>query len=291
MAKRNWIWSLLLLLICHFGAMAQNVKLDGYFMQDSTKVGEDLAYILTAKYPETLNILFPDSLNNFHPFEYNRREVFPTKTTAGISTDSVVYHLSTFETDSLQTLVMPVYLIQEKDSLTLFAPASDIFFAPTVLQLPDSLKMRANVAYTPVDYPFNYPYWFAGLGIFLALLIIGFLIFGSGIRQQFKIKKLQRQHSKFLNNFDSLTSSNQQAELSAHWKSYVETIDGRPFSKLTTKEIAKVISDQEAVNALKLLDRNIYGAQSAEIEVSQYDHLRQFAIETFEEKLNKIKND
>src|SRR5690242_16983348 len=85
-------------------ANAQDVKVMGGFIADSLKVGEETAFYLSARYRSNLNALFPDSTFGFIPFEYQRKEYFPTQTENGISFDSAVYYLTTFEVDRVQYL-------------------------------------------------------------------------------------------------------------------------------------------------------------------------------------------
>ena len=106
----------LFILNVHF-ATAQTVEPKGVFLQDSTKIGEEVQFALSVKYDRSLDILLPDSLYRFGTFEYNSREYFPTKTDSTFSYDSVVYHLSTFEIDSVQYLQLPVFTIHDQDSL------------------------------------------------------------------------------------------------------------------------------------------------------------------------------
>ncbi|WP_373399603.1 hypothetical protein V8V91_07890 [Algoriphagus halophilus] len=46
---------------------AQEVKIDGYFLQDSAKLGERVGYVLKATYPEQKQLIFPDSLYDYSP--------------------------------------------------------------------------------------------------------------------------------------------------------------------------------------------------------------------------------
>src|SRR5687768_12536023 len=90
-------------------ADAQDIKVSGGFLKDSVQIGEPVAYFLSATYPQSLTVLFPDSTFSFKPFEYNRKRLSPTHTVGGVSHDSVVYYLSTFEVDKIQYLNLPVF--------------------------------------------------------------------------------------------------------------------------------------------------------------------------------------
>ena len=62
----------LLFLILFLGILlqvsAQEVKVEGYFLQDSAKLGERIGYVLKASYPKEKQLIFPDSVYDFSPF-------------------------------------------------------------------------------------------------------------------------------------------------------------------------------------------------------------------------------
>src|SRR5690349_8535923 len=78
---------------------SQEIKVAGGFVKDSVQIGEPVAYYLSASYPQSLTVLFPDSVFSFAPFEYSRKTFYPTVTSHGTSRDSVIYYLTTFEID------------------------------------------------------------------------------------------------------------------------------------------------------------------------------------------------
>src|SRR6476661_4872994 len=77
----NSIFCILLFSAVH----AQEIKVHAKFNGDSVKIGKPLEFYLSARYPENLNILFPDSAFSFAPFEFQKKIYFPTKTENGIS--------------------------------------------------------------------------------------------------------------------------------------------------------------------------------------------------------------
>ena len=94
------------LLLASFGVCpGQEVVVRGGFFLDSLSVGDETGFFLSATYPSNINVIFPDSTFDYHPFEFNRKRYFATQTTNGKSYDSVIYYLSTFEVDRLQQLI------------------------------------------------------------------------------------------------------------------------------------------------------------------------------------------
>src|SRR5690348_12171602 len=77
--------------------LSQTVTVKAGFAADSTRVGENVFFYLTARYPKTQQIVFPDSSFAYSPFELLKKDYFPTRTNDSTSYDSAVYSLRTFE--------------------------------------------------------------------------------------------------------------------------------------------------------------------------------------------------
>src|SRR5437868_12505441 len=107
--------------ILFFTAHAQEIKVRAKFSGDSVKIGKPVEFYLSAHYPEKLNILFPDSTFSFAPFELQKKIYFPTETKNGVSKDSVMYMLATYEVDSIQTLKLPVFVVNAMDCTQVFS--------------------------------------------------------------------------------------------------------------------------------------------------------------------------
>ena len=85
---------------------AQEVKVDGGFVEDSLLIGQDVNFWITATYPVDLEMVFPDSIYNFSPFEFSSKTYFPTRTVDGAAFDSTVYTIQSFEIDLVQYLAL-----------------------------------------------------------------------------------------------------------------------------------------------------------------------------------------
>ena len=164
-------------LLITFFIQAQELVPKGVFLKDTVKIGEQVLYSLSITYPVDADVLFPDSLFNFSPFELNQKDYFFTSSNESISFDSAVYNLSTFEIDSVQFLNLPVFLLNNGDSLVLRSDLDSIVLGHVVLQIPDSLAFIENTIYREISKEFNYPYLIAGLIIFTVLFILVYLIF------------------------------------------------------------------------------------------------------------------
>ena len=288
-------------LLCRLGeAYAQDVVVRGGFFKDSLRVGDQTGFYLTAKYPTNLNILFPDSAFSFAPFEYESKKYFPTETKRGISYDSVIYYLSTFEVEPIQALSLPVYQLNPMDCTVFASPRDTILLSELVKDLPDTLKLsnlplKINVAYEEVPYNFNY--LVAGI-IFSVLLVIAgvtWIVFGNKIRKYYRVKRMQKAHQKFLEIFNQQVDSVKTAFSSvttesalSQWKRYMEQLEARPYTKLTTKETMQMENNELLGRNLHTVDAAIYGHDRSVVE--SLESLRNFADRRFSQKLEEVKH-
>lgn len=293
----TWI----ILLSIHNILPAQELEVKGKFVRDSVKIGEDAAYYLSARYPAELNILFPDSTVSFFPFEYHSKQYFITHTQQGISYDSVVYHLRTFETDTIQTLSLPIYVIHASDCTAVYAAPDSIALKVLINDLPDSislqnLPLKETVAFEPIPTSFNYIILSFGAGVLCIIAGTIWILFGKKIRRHYQLKRLQRNHSRFLEEFNNNISRLQTkpvltvAESTAVlWKKYLETLESKPYTKLTTKEIIRLIQNEEVERSLHSIDRSIYGNQG--IATQSFEGLKKFAEHEFRKKVEEVMNE
>jgi len=280
--------------------LAQDVTVRSGFFLDSLKIGDQTGFYLAAKYPSNLNIIFPDSTYNFAPFEYERKRYFPTQTTQGQSYDSVVYYLSTFEVDRVQTLSLPVFQLNPQDCTRFTSPPDTILLTELVKNLPDTLTaenlpLRVNTIYENVSYLFNYPVLLISIAVLLVGSVIVWFAFGKKIIRHFRLKKMLKAHQKFLDSysaqidavktaFSSVTTEN---ALSL-WKKYMENLEARPYTKLTTRETMQLENNDVLGRNLHAIDGAIYGHDTAVVE--SLENLKQFADQRFSKKLEEVKH-
>lgn len=280
---------------------AQDVEPEGRFLTDSVKIGESIPYALWVKYPRTLDVFFPDSLHNFAPFEFESKRYFPTRSDSLYSYDSTVYFVSTFEIDSTQRLKLPVYLVTDADSATLYSPSDSVFLVHMVAEVPDTVSAEAaplkeNTIYKRVFLQFNYPYWLIGLGIFLLLAVIGYLSFGNQVRRSLRLRRLRNAHGKFVVEFDRLSSQVLHAKVPGRvealftlWKKYLEKLESVPYTKLTSREIVRMQQNDNLRKTLQDMDRAIYGDQAPDQLSMVLNNLRHISEDKYSRKIEEVK--
>lgn len=291
----------IVLVFISFGAQAQEINVRGQFQTDSIKIGQPFPYSLSATYPKSETVVFPDSTFSFEPFEIDTKKYFPTKTQGGLSYDSVVYFLTSFEIDTVQRMRLPVFIVNKTDCTAVYARIDSVYLQHMVAQVPDSvsveqLPLKINTAYQAVSWLLNYPLLLIIGGIVIAAAIIVWIVFGKRIRKYFRLKKLNKGYLMFRQEFERSVQelernySTQLAESTlVIWKAYMEKLLSKPFTKYTTKEIFQMVHDEKLANALRQIDKTIYSG-GKQLESSPLFELKDYTEQKFNDKVQELKN-
>lgn len=284
-----------------FSLQAQEIKVSGKFSSDSVKIGSPIEFYLSAHYPSKLNLLFPDSSFSFAPFELQKKTYVPTKTTNGISVDSVIYILASYEVDSIQMLKLPVFVVNARDCTQVFSNTDTVYFQNLVKAIPDSLTaeklpLKFNTNYLGVKWQLNYI--MAGIVAFIltVALILAWVFFGKRIKKYFRLRKLVKGYETFRTQFDAsidrLNSefSPKSAEQSMLiWKKYLESLLSKPYTKYTSREIRIAEKSEELGLTLMAIDRMIYGHQHGAVD-KPFNNLKNYVQMQFEKKKQEVTN-
>jgi hypothetical protein len=282
------------------GQTEQNLNVRAGFIADSLAIGDITAFYLTARYPANQDVLFPDSTFSFAPFEYDHKLYFPTETKEGISYDSVIYYLSTFEVDPIQALSLPVFQLNAMDCTIVVSQQDSIRLHEYVTDLPDSLSiknlpLKVSISYHDVPYSFNYPVLIIVVGALLFVSLLAWLLFGKRIRRHYRLKRMHKSHQKFLETYSGQLAQIKQAfstdtteNALVNWKKYMEQLESRPYTKLTTRETTRLENNEPLGRNLHNLDGAIYGHNTNVID--SLEHLKSFANQRFAKKLEEVKH-
>lgn len=296
----KYIFALVLVFISS-NIFAQEIKPKGQFLKDTLKIGEPVPFSLALKYPKELDVVFPDSLFDFSPYELERKIYSPTRSDAQYSYDSAVYYISSFEIDSVQYFKLPVFIINSSDSTTIYTAQDSIILKQLVASVPDSVSAEAaplieNTDYINVPLQFNYPYLIIGLIILIIVVILIIFLFGKRIKNYFILRRIKKNHQQFINNFETLQQKQNEPKsklaenLLIHWKKYLEKLESRPYTKLTTKEIIMQYNPETIADDLKLVDRAIYASAQDNSVDESFNALKEFANHQYEHKVEEVKN-
>lgn len=264
----------------------------GSFKKDSVRIGEIVSYSLTYRYPPTREVVFPDSSFDYSPFEFVGKIYAPTRTASGFSFDSTVYLLRTFEVEKVQRIGLPVYVLQEGDTLLLSSAPDSVGLQEMVKSFAEPLPLQVQTSLLPIEPRFNYPYLLVGIGAGVLLLLLIWRIFGANIRTNYKLYTLKKDHAQFLSRYKaqadrfrrSETLGNMEKAVSL-WKNYLTKLEEKAINSFTTKEISGYYHEDEDVStALKLCDRAIYGniiANEASESSRALSLLQNFAVQRY----------
>jgi hypothetical protein len=280
-----------------FVCSAQEIVTDGYFLADSMKIGEEVEYSLYIQYPKNSEVIFPDSTFDFSPFEYYSKRFFSTRVDSLLAYDSVVYSVASFEIDKVQYFQLPVFLLKGKDSINIMPELDSIYLMEMVVQVPDSLILRENIAFQDVSLAFNYPYLMIGLGILVVLLIVAYFVFGKTIRKKIRLYRLRKEYEKFSASFEKGISNVRKnndvtliEEVLVVWKKYMEKLEDKPFTKYTTREILNSGYDQLLKDVLRSIDRSIYGRFDDEEIHKNFESLEDFTLDRYKLRIRDVSN-
>ncbi|WP_375419232.1 hypothetical protein [uncultured Hymenobacter sp.] len=267
----------------------------GRFLQATTQVGQPLDYELRYEHAPDLEVVFPDSLAGFAPFEFVGKTWFATRTRSGRSLDRAIYHLRTFALDSVQTLTLPVLVLRGADTLRVapaparvrlrrVTPAAGPSFGPTA----GPPALRQSLALEPIAPAFDYPLWLALAASAVAAGAGGLALFRRPIRRRYQAYKRRKNHQYFLAQFArhverfSLSQSATNVERAVSlWKNYLSGLDASALTSFTSREIVTYFrEDADVKEALETTDRVVYGNLEIEDEAAlarAFGQLRSFA--------------
>lgn len=278
-------------------AQAQDVVVEGYFLQDSAKLGERVGYVLKSRYPSDLPVIFPDSTYDFGNFEYLDKQIFSSYSEDSISLDSAVYWISNFSLDSVQAFRMPVYEVLNYDSISHFPPSANLALTLTIDEIPEELAFEENNSYLNIPQAFNYPYLIIGVSILVILLVLAFVIFGKGVFNRWKAYRERKKWRKFISNWDnSMNDLVQQPdikkadELLGLWKNYLENLTGLPYKEWTSTEITIHLNKPEIIKDFRKIELIIYANRVDDNIREACDNLLKISEGLLEEKIEKIYN-
>lgn len=288
--------TILLLFLTSF-AFGQQVKVNGYFLKDSAKLGERVGYVLKAEYPESTQLLFPDSSFIYEPQVLLEKQTFSTATTEGITTDSAVYFLSNFSLDPSIYVSLPVYEVLRYDSITHFPLEAELKLKLTLDSIPEQLVFQENNVYQPLEKDFNWIYLGIWLGGILVFLGIFYLLFAKRIKKIWAEKSESKKWKRFKKRWSTQTALLEETasieladEIIGLWKLYMEDLTKKPFQEWTSSEISENLEDPKIFDALRAIDVIIYAGHTAKSKEAT-DYLLDIAETTYQEKINRIKHE
>ena len=290
-------FNLSLILLFPVISFAQEINYKGFFKKDKASIGDTIYFISIIKYPKNIEIIQPDSSYNYKSFEYINKIVTPSYKMDEKIVDSTIYLIRTFNFNSIQSLELSSYIINNEDSLVITSNTDSISIDNQITAIDQSLKVKYNTIYTKIHSLINYIKIITISLIIISIIIVVYILFGKKIKTYFKIRKLNKQLKKFIFEYKSQISKyktnklkNELEKLLIIWKIYMEYTSSRPYLSSTTKEIQFFNKDIKTINSLKIIDKKIYSNDNKVLESKDINNLYNEAKKSFDIKLYEIKN-
>lgn len=278
-------------------SLAQEIRINAGFVEDSMEIGQEVNFWVTADYPMYLEVIFPDSLYSFAPFEYKSKYFQPTSETTGRLFDSAVYRLQSFEIDAFQSLLLNVVVLDQEDSLMVTSPRDSIAFKELIPVITDSTTLITNSSYLNVPLAFNYPLLWIIIGVLIFVAVFTLILFGKRIKTALIIRRLRKEYIKYnvrLSEFIQQLKENPEthtAELAIiDWKNFMEKLEQSPYSKLTTSEILSQSKNEELKETLRSIDRMVYGKKPSESIYKSFQSIEDFTQHRYQLRINELKD-
>lgn len=288
---------ILFLFLISLPVSAQLVRVNGYFMQDSARLGERVAFVLKASYPQASQLIFPDSTHDYSPFVFLEKRTFVTATNEGLTQDSAVYFLSNFSLEPSAYLSLPVIELSRYDSISYFTPAAEIALILTLDSIPEELVFQENNVYQPLDKPFNWFIFSTVIGGILLGIILLFIVFADRIKRLFRKNREKLRWMQFERKWKRLSDQLQKDpkqvladEVVGLWKGYLESLTSQPFQEWTSSEIAEALDDKEVFKALRSIDMIIYAGVEGDTATATA-YLLEIAKTKYQTFLNQISHE
>ena len=287
----------LLILQSIYSLNAQKIEYKGYFIKENKTIGDTIYFISTINYPKNIEIIQPDSSNDYKTFEYIDKLIFPSLKIEDRVLDSTIYLLRTFNTDTIQSLKLSSYIINNNDSLKITSTEDNLIISNQIKKIDQSLKVKYNTILSKINKLINYKYVTYIIAIILLIIGLTYILFGKKIVIFFKIHRLKKAFKSFETKFQKQQmiykkekSKNEIEKLLVIWKVFMEFISNKTYLSSTTKEIEKFNSNKKIISSLKEFDKNIYSPNKNILESKDINNLFNEAKHNFNVKLKNIKN-
>ena len=287
----------LLILQSIYSINAQKIEYKSYFIKENKTIGDTIYFISTINYPKNIEIIQPDSSNDFKTFEYIDKLIFPSLKIKDRVLDSTIYLLRTFNTDTIQSLKLSSYIINNSDSLKITSTEDNLIISNQIKKIDQSLKVKYNTILSKINKLINYKYVTYIIVIILLIIGLTYILFGKKIVIFFKIHRLKKAFKSFETKFQKQQmiykkekSKNEIEKLLVIWKVFMEFISNKTYLSSTTKEIEKFNRNKKIISSLKEFDKNIYSPNKNILESKDINNLFNEAKHNFNVKLKNIKN-
>lgn len=218
------------------------------------RVGIPFQVELSVRHPEDVIVVFPDSAQDFAPYELVTSRPRATHTESGVSVDATLLQLRSWEVDSIQTLQFSVgYLNPDGDTILVPSNPAEMEFLPVVTAYSDSLKLRMNKDLLPIREPINFLAWGIIFLVAAALLTGLVLLLRKPTARALRRWTVKRDWERFRKEYQGVLPLIAQQDiyttaLSGAWKRYLDRRNTHHLLALTTTELETALQNIEILS-------------------------------------------
>ncbi|MEM7039132.1 MAG: hypothetical protein AAF570_19305 [Bacteroidota bacterium] len=224
-------------------------------MVKQIQVGMPFEVEMRIRHPETMTVVFPDSLKDFAPFELHSSKPLPTQTNEGTSVDVVMYKLYAWEIDSIQFVQLPGrYIDEDQDTIVVLSNREALEFLPEIDNYTDSLKVKWIEEVAEIAEPFDWKMF--GIILVAVVIILGAALYflWNPIQNMFRRWQINREWKKYTARLQKVPSilPDQEAYVSALnkvWKAYFDRDWKLALGSMTTEELRYALPKMEHLKA------------------------------------------
>ncbi len=273
-------------------ACAQKPRLT--FLNDSIGLGDIVRVSLVFEHRPDVEVFFPNNGAYFRPFEFMSFKAFPTVTSDTLSKDSTVYALKLFKVESEQKLQLPVWLMSDGDSMSVYSNRDTLYLKEMISKENlSNEKLESSVNYKFAQEDEGWKVWqLVSLGV-VGLLTLTTLLFRVQIfrwYRQYQFRKRQRDFKDKFRKFMSREADHETLqEANSLWRSHMEWIEDKPYTSMSSVEIEKLHEDDKVSQALREIESSLFGGQKSDRINLALHILFTFANERYRERYWQFK--
>ena len=252
MAKRIYILALagLLMTVELYGQGQKAIDFSGKVeWQDSLlDLGRPSPVTVTLTHPSNSVVIFPDTAKDFAPFEVVSSRLIPTHSHEGVSIDTKVFYVNSWEVDPRIGIRLPFYYIQDGDTLMRLTNSDSIEFAARIVTPTDSLSLKIAGFPLEVKDPPNVLLWgiLGTLGT-IFLLILGAILYKPLVKR-FRRWQIGQEWKKIARQLEGTRPLANQPDafilsLSKVWRNYLNRNWPQHLPSLTSTEFSLLLEN------------------------------------------------
>lgn len=261
-------------------------------LQDSLKIGEIGKIALVVDYPESKNVMFPDTTFKHENIEIISKTYFHTSRIDSITLrDSAIYSIQSFRTSSPLRISFPVFILTAFDTIEIKTDSLNLALTPLLFPLKKDLKFNSFTSFLKPNLPLHPAIIGSIVIVVILILVVLIKILYRPIQQKIQIYQLKKSYKKLETLFTNVHKQdfNEQNILSTlkKWHSFLGKLEGKSYSSKTLKEIRQLTGNELIKNNIKNIETRLYSNNKS--EETNLTTLLFFAKEKLDLKISQIK--